>query len=61
LPPAPVFRPISATFRVTPAEPSPGACNARNPGVQMLPFTVKTPPDGSLDLEAGLTLTKFHP
>jgi len=51
----------AATFKIEPAEPPADNYNAKNPGVQLLSFTVAAPPDGSLDLEVVLTPAKPQP
>lgn len=49
----------AATLAVAPAEPPADAYNARNPGVQLLSFTLPVPADGALTLTVTLTPTRL--
>jgi hypothetical protein len=56
-----VVSPAGVAFQAGPAAPPPDNYNAKNPGVQLLSFTVTAPPGGSLDLEVVLTPTNSQP
>jgi hypothetical protein len=56
-----VVSPAGAALQTGPAEPPPDNYNAKNPGVQLLSFTITAPPGGSLDLEVVLTPANSQP